>query len=279
MKNIIHICYRYYSLLLQALVLMVFSQVIFAQSYVSDGTSNWITDRSSGCTSFNQSPKIGETIVWQGGCLNSLIDGPGRLEWYVNGSLTQVSIGIFSKGKHHGHGSMTSYEQGVQKSKYEGGWSNGYRSGFGVYEYANGGIYSGNFKNGERNELGSYKFKNGDEYLGEWVNGKREGVAVILLSNGSKFIGEYRSDLRNGEGILYDSYGKVVNEGIWLDGKFSKRQGVSKSLIEKSNLITSKLLNKKKNGENFGDVKHSKCISLGIEKNTKDFDLCLKSLR
>ncbi len=190
-----------------------------AQAYVSDGLSQWIIDKESGCKSYNAKPKVGETITWKGSCREGYIDGVGRLEWRISGNITEISEGYFVMGRHHGFGSREWPDKGAR--------------------------FVGQIDNGLFHGDGKYYFKDGRSYDGQFKFGKFDG-----------------------RGVLYAANGKVIKSGSWRDGQFLDLNSDKKgSGISSSN--------------NQSDINRisERCKQLGVETNTKDYDLCLKSLR
>lgn len=55
-------------------------------------------------------------------------------------------------------------------------------------------------------------------YRGDLVDGVRQGQGELRLQDGRLYIGEFANGLPNGQGILYDSIGNVIADGIWVDG-------------------------------------------------------------
>ena len=59
-------------------------------------------------------------------------------------------------------------------------------------------------------------YKNGTIY---------EGEGIYIYDDGSKYIGEWKDGKRHGEGILKDKTGKLIFQGKWREGQFSKDNG------------------------------------------------------
>jgi hypothetical protein len=234
--------------------LIIFVNNALAQAYISDGNSNWLTDKISNCTTYNSNPKVGETIRWYGACKNGLIEGYGRLEWYVDNKLTQLSIGEYSAGKVEGRVKMTTYIESRIQWEYDGYFVND--------------LYDG---------LGHYRFPSGSTYTGEWSKGKPHGVGTFNFKSGKKFIGELVNNKRHGMGVEYEESGKILKEGIWSEGNFLYSQSVSTSLISRANIIESELKIKKSTSKEH-DLRGQKCKNLGLTEGTRDFQLCIKTM-
>jgi len=206
-------------ILIFVLIAFICLSELNAQGYVSDGVSKWIVDKESGCKSYNAKPKVGETILWKGFCKDGYIHGSGRLEWRINGGVTEISEGNFVMGRQHGSGSR---EWPTKGSRFIGQIDNGRFHGDGKYYFNDGRFYDGQFKFG--------KFE--------------------------------------GRGVLYAGDGKVIKSGLWREGQFLE----SISDIKKpANSLSNNQLEFNRIAE--------KCKQLGIDPNTKDYELCLKSLR
>jgi hypothetical protein len=82
-------------------------------------------------------------------------------------------------------------------NRYEGGWSNGEKAGYGKFYYPNG-----------------------DYHAGGYAGGVRSGPGVFYFADGRRYVGEFLNDTYNGYGVLYTSKGDVRQQGAWADGKF-----------------------------------------------------------
>ena len=93
----------------------------------------------------------GETVVWEGGCVNGLASGAGAAQWSKGGKPNFRFEGSFEKGLLEGKGKMTTAEG----DRYEGDYRNGMRHGYGVYGSADGSRYEGEYQNNQRNGTGT----------------------------------------------------------------------------------------------------------------------------
>jgi hypothetical protein len=99
---------------------------------------------------------------------------------------------------------------------YEGSWSMGEMTGFGLRRWANGSSYSGEFLNGEASGEGVYIAVNGDKYEGPWRDNKRDGHnGELTLHNGDQYIGSFMKHMLHGPGTYK-----------WADGAFHAGQWV-----------------------------------------------------
>ncbi len=95
-------------------------------------------------------------------------------------------------------------------------------------------VYRGKFKDGKPNGEGQYNYANGDKYDGEWVDGKLNGHGTYTFADGGKYVGSFKDGKSNGQGTEYSSNGSVLNQGIWVDGKFVSGKFVSSEPVKQS---------------------------------------------
>lgn len=86
-------------------------------------------------------------------------------------------------------------------------------------KYQNGDIYEGEVVNNIPNGKGKYTYANGSIYDGNWTNGKFDGKGKFTANNGAYYDGEWKNGLREGKGKTVDGNGKLLYEGIWINGK------------------------------------------------------------
>ncbi|WP_083748570.1 FG-GAP-like repeat-containing protein [Pelomonas sp. KK5] len=133
--------------------------------------SGWIKDQS-GCDHFNASPLPGETVQWTGGCKDSLADGDGIAEWFLDGKLNTHYEGAMAKGLRQGRAILRSSRGAV----YEGDYRNGQREGEGVLTQPDGGRYEGHFSGGVASGHGKFTSADGSGYEGDFRGGHAEGT-------------------------------------------------------------------------------------------------------
>ncbi|MGA1684222.1 MAG: hypothetical protein ACO38S_06915 [Gemmobacter sp.] len=46
-------------------------------------------------------------------------------------------------------------------------------------------------------------------------------VGEYRLENGATYVGEWRDGKRHGRGTLYGPDGRVLQQGVWIDGRFA----------------------------------------------------------
>lgn len=91
----------------------------------------------------------------------------------------------------------------------------------GAYTYDDWSKYMGAFKDDKRHGQGTIVYPDGQRYSGGFVSDRREGAGVYTSPNGNKWTGEFKNDKPNGRGVLTDKTGKVLKEGLWVDGVFA----------------------------------------------------------
>jgi len=115
----------------------------------------------------------------------------------------------------------------VGGSKYTGDFVNNQMTGQCVYYYAGGNRYEGGIELGKRSGKGTFYWINGDKYEGSFVNDGRDGYGVYTANIGfvencdncKIYKGDWKSNKKNGYGRCFDSSGKVIYEGKFVDDK------------------------------------------------------------
>ena len=111
---------------------------------------------------------------------------------------------------------------------YEGRYSNGKRSGSGVYRFKNGARYIGEYQDGLKHGKGKFFYPDGSKYDGDFLKGKRYGHGVFVYANGDIFDGEWENDLKHGHGVytyaesgakVCPEYEDTLNLLIWIEGR------------------------------------------------------------
>lgn len=73
---------------------------------------------------------------------------------------------------------------------------------------------------------GSIVLNNGRRYEGFFKNGTPNGMGSVLLANGFSFIGQFQNGDYNGVGAVVDRNNRVIQAGVWRDGKFLETKPV-----------------------------------------------------
>ncbi|NDH62993.1 MAG: hypothetical protein EBY18_15390 [Alphaproteobacteria bacterium] len=138
---------------------VVIGMVVFASPASAQySPPQWTADARTGCRVWNSSPEPGDSISWTGGCRNSLAQGQGVLQWFMDGK---------------------------PGSRFEGEYRDGLLNGRGVYVFANGSRYDGEWRNGLPSGPGRLKRADGTVVSGNWTNGclrQRDQMATFLAT-------------------------------------------------------------------------------------------------
>jgi hypothetical protein len=130
---------------------------------------------------------------------------------------------------------------------YSGDFSNGQRTGQGVFSCASGyrgegmfmngkldgrgrettgGVtYEGEFHAGKYDGRGKLTFADKSVYDGAFRNGVRQGAGTMRFADGSEYVGDWVNDKRTGQGVLTGPKGDWVYDGGWAN---DKREGPGK---------------------------------------------------
>ena len=87
-------------------------------------------------------------------------------------------------------------------SYYHGDFSEGHKSGKGVFVWNNGEMYWGEWAQGKKHGSGTWKGTEGskESYFGQWFNGKPHGFGVLTNAIGDVYEGEFKSSVKDGKG-------------------------------------------------------------------------------
>lgn len=151
--------------LISALATATFLVAAFA--HAQDADTPTIADKS-GCKVYNPMPQENESIKWSGKCVNGYADGPGTLDWYINGQLEERYEGDLSSGWADGEGTYVS-KRGM---RYKGQWKKSMQHGKGTVQNPDGSVYEGDWKEGKPHGWGVYRAPGGETVEGEWENGE-----------------------------------------------------------------------------------------------------------
>lgn len=114
------------------------------------------------------------------------------------------------------------------------------RSGYGFYQFQEGGSYRGTFSNNKFSGYGILVHSNGEFYEGEFKNGYKDGFGRYNFSKDIVYVGYFENGLQNGQGCIINEKENTKFLGFWVRG------------IKEGNAIYSKknekfLLNYEKN--------------------------------
>jgi len=103
---------------------------------------------------------------------------------------------------------------------YTGGMKDGKRNGKGISRNADGSVYEGYWKNDNREGDGTFTWANGLKFVGSFSNNLRNGPGIMYLENGQILKATWIRDSIAGYAKLYDSKGKIIQEGIMKNNNF-----------------------------------------------------------
>ena len=210
--------------------------VLLASSASAQSSGGWLRDDLTGCHVWNSNPEIGKTFNWAGNCSNNVADGPGVMQWYVNGSPSGRYVGEYNDGRMSGRG-VFEYRNG---DRYDGEFRDDKPSGYGTLTRASGTRYSGLFRDGQplhdeaapvdrrpheaeppdpRTIRGERAFADGSRYVGDFHDGKMSGWGVFTTKAGDRYEGEFADDRPNGFGTYKEADGSIY-AGLWTNGCF-----------------------------------------------------------
>ncbi len=217
-----------------SIVLLVL--LLFVSSASAQSSSGWLRNDLTGCYVWNSNPEVGKTFNWSGNCSNNVADGPGVMQWYVNGSPIGRYVGEYDDGRMSGRG-VFEYRNG---DRYDGEFRNDKPNGYGTLSRAGGTRYSGLFRDGQpvQNETvsadrnapeaeprearatrGEKIFADGSRYQGDFHHGKMSGWGVFTTKAGDRYEGEFADDKPNGFGTYKEADGSTY-AGLWTNGCF-----------------------------------------------------------
>jgi len=148
-----------------ALLALVFSVTAFAD----DEEASWIAD-AKGCKIANPFPQPGETVTWNGQCVNGLADGQGVMQWFIDGKPMDRYEGNLSQGWAEGEGTLVR-----EGGRYAGEWKRSTQDGRGRFEAPDGSWYEGEWKEGQPHGQGRYQTPDGRLISGTWDDGVYQG--------------------------------------------------------------------------------------------------------
>jgi hypothetical protein len=126
-------------------------------------------------------------------------------------------------------------------NKYVGEWKDGKFNGQGTYNWVSGEQHVGEFKGGRRHGQGNVTYADGNKYIGEFKNDTRSGIGTSIFADGRRYVGEFAGGKYNGSGTSFTSDGKVLNEGIWFDGKFVSSEPVQQTIAQSAHSSTTEI--------------------------------------
>jgi len=243
----------------------LFVLLLLVSSVSAQTSGRWLRNDVTGCSVWDSDPEAGKTFNWAGNCANNVADGPGVLQWYVNGALGDRYVGQYENGRMSGRG-VLEYRNG---DRYDGEFRDDKPNGIGTLSRANGTRYAGTFRDGrpldpealaadnkydiepregattrvevtdadgrryagemrndERNGRGILEYPNGDRYEGDFRDGLMSGWGVFTTKAGDRYEGEFGDDKPNGFGT-YKAADGAIYAGLWTNGCFRQSNRVA----------------------------------------------------
>lgn len=194
---------------------LAFALATFAQT--ARPTGGWTAAARNGCKVWNVAPQPLEAVSWSGACVKGLAEGPGRIQWYVNGQATDSYDGDMRTGRMEGKGTYN-WSNG---DRYIGDYRANDRHGHGLLVFHNGDRYEGEFHDGRQEGQGVYVWRGGDRYEGSFVDGLPQGKGALTFASGGTFDGEWQNGLPNGPGTHRTVSGQTF-AGNWANGCFTE---------------------------------------------------------
>lgn len=89
----------------------------------------------------------------------------------------------------------------------------------GNIKWFDGSEYSGSLSHTQISGKGTYRWPDGSRYEGSFKNHQRHGKGSQIMADGTKWSGKWKANEKNGKGKVFDTEGKVVQEGVWASNK------------------------------------------------------------
>ena len=131
----------------------LFFTLLTALFFSNAHADTYSTSNINSCKIHNQFPVSGETIEYEGECKDGYANGVGKVKWFVNGKIHQISGGNYVKGKLEGECSV---QVTGSKHSFTGVCKDDMPSN-GTYIYEDGTTYSGEFEYGRPKKSGLKK--------------------------------------------------------------------------------------------------------------------------
>ena len=157
------------------------------------------------CRIVHVMPQAGEHAEWNGPCKDGYADGPGALQWIVNGKETDRYEGYLAQGLPNGKGV---YER-ANGRLYQGTYKNGQLDGQGLIAYPDGEKLVAKFVEGRFVAPVKFHWTSGDIYEGEWNNGPH-GVGTKTFALGGSYRGHWKNNKPVGDGEIVYPNGQVL---------------------------------------------------------------------
>lgn len=130
---------------------------------------------------------------------------------------------------------------------YKGTVVDGFRTGQGLYVWADKRQYQGEFLENRMHGQGTYTWPDGRTYTGSFVEDRREGPGTLTWPNGNRYEGEFRNNQMHGEGTFTWANGDVYQGSFVTD----KRTGLGTFTWHTGEVYTGEFAEGVPNGEGF----------------------------
>ncbi len=174
---------------------------LFSVFIVLSGTAasagEWIADTRTYCLVWNENPQSDQRGIWSGNCaVADIAEGPGVVQWLLNGQKTDRFKGSLVNGRRHGKGTM----QWADGGSYDGVWRNDKRNSLGVMVSPDGSRYEGGWSNDRMLGRGVMAWADGRHYKGSWRDDRPHGFGTMKWADGTSFEGQFYKGKPNGKG-------------------------------------------------------------------------------
>jgi hypothetical protein len=154
-------------------------------------------------------------VTWSGACKEGYADGPGTVEWFLDGELRSHFEGSLKRGLMHGDG----YWRDAHRNQYEGDFLDGEWHGKGIFQSVDLTRYEGEWRDSGRNGYGVWTSKLGSSYAGQWKAGKFHGQGKATYTSGKVIEGEFVEGLPAGQPAIakIDAKTYTMSTHNWTD--------------------------------------------------------------
>ncbi len=189
----------------------------------------WISDARSNCHVELPADPPGDSISYEGDCVNGFAHGKGIVRWYLDTALQAVVHGNFAGGRLHG-ACETQYTH-KDGDSFTAEYRHGLLHGNFHRKYYWGKEYQAKFANGELNSAVTIRWPNGKRYEGEAHDSQYlDGRGTMFFPGGDRYEGQIRNNRRHGKGVYYwangDRYeGRYINDRRTPEGRYVSAGG------------------------------------------------------
>eukprot|EP01064_Diplonema_japonicum_P000563 TRINITY_DN10364_c0_g4_i1.p2 TRINITY_DN10364_c0_g4~~TRINITY_DN10364_c0_g4_i1.p2 ORF type:complete len:286 (+),score=56.51 TRINITY_DN10364_c0_g4_i1:962-1819(+) len=115
--------------------------------------------------------------------------------------------------------------------KFEGQvGTDGMKSGWGKYSFANGKIYEGHWSNGKMNGWGEFvESDTKDRFVGEWEDANRK-FGIYYYANGDMYQGGFEKSMKHGRGVIWEN--KMMYEAVYSRDKLVSKVPWKVKMVE-----------------------------------------------